>query len=60
MGTAINTDFWESSPAISPDKQTLYFSSNRPGGYGGRDLYVSYRKPNGTWSPAVNMGPTIN
>ncbi|MFX4971224.1 hypothetical protein ABTB72_19790, partial [Acinetobacter baumannii] len=29
MGTAINTDFWESSPAISPDKQTLYFSSNR-------------------------------
>ncbi|MEN9598235.1 MAG: hypothetical protein RL596_546, partial [Bacteroidota bacterium] len=60
MGTAINTDFWESSPAISPDKRTLYFSSNRPGGYGGRDLYVSYRKANGSWTPAVNMGPTIN
>lgn len=60
MGTAINTDFWESSPAISPDKQTLYFSSNRPGGYGGRDLYVSYRKSNGTWSAAVNMGAAIN
>jgi outer membrane protein OmpA-like peptidoglycan-associated protein len=60
MGTAINTDFWESSPAISPDKRTLYFSSNRPGGFGGRDLYVSYRKANGSWTTAVNMGPTIN
>jgi len=60
LGDSINTDFWESSPAISPDKRALYFSSNRPGGYGGRDLYVSYLKPNGHWTEAVNMGPTIN
>ncbi len=60
LGDAINTDFWESSPAISPDKRALYFSSNRPGGYGGADLYVSYLKPNGRWSIAVNMGATIN
>ena len=60
LGDSINTDFWESSPAISPDKRALYFSSTRPGGYGGADLYVSYLKPNGHWSEAVNMGPTIN
>jgi len=60
LGDSINTDFWESSPAISPDKRALYFSSNRPGGYGGKDLYVSYLKPNGRWTEAVNMGPTIN
>jgi outer membrane protein OmpA-like peptidoglycan-associated protein/tetratricopeptide (TPR) repeat protein len=60
LGDSINTDFWESSPAISPDKRALYFSSTRPGGYGGADLYVSYLKPNGRWTEAVNMGHTIN
>jgi len=60
MGYSINTEFWESSPSLSPDKNALYFSSDRPGGYGGRDLYVSYRKPNGTWTQAENMGPNIN
>lgn len=60
MGYNINTEFWESSPSLSPDKNTLYFSSNRPGGYGGRDLYVSHRGLNGKWSKAENMGPAIN
>ncbi len=60
LGENINTDFWESSPSLSPDNRTLFFSSNRPGGYGGKDLYVSYKNANGRWSPAVNMGPTIN
>jgi len=60
LGENINTDFWESSPSISPDKNALYFSSDRPGGYGGKDLYVSYRQPNGKWSLAKNMGPSIN
>ena len=60
MGPSINTDFWETSPSISPDKRAIYFSSNRPGGYGGADLYVSYRLANGKWSPAENMGPKIN
>ncbi len=60
LGDSINTDFWESSPAISPDKRALYFSSTRPGGYGGADLYVSFLKPNGRWTEAANMGPTIN
>ena len=60
MGPNINTEFWESAPSISPDKRALYFSSNRPGGFGGADLYVSYRQPNGKWGPAENMGPSIN
>ncbi len=60
MGRAINSEFWDSSPSLSPDKKALYFSSNRPGGRGGKDLYVSYRQANGRWSPAVNMGPDIN
>ncbi|MBS1729496.1 MAG: PD40 domain-containing protein [Bacteroidetes bacterium] len=60
LGPNINTDFWESSPCLSPDKNTLYFSSNRPGGFGGKDLYVSHRKQNGTWSKAENMGASVN
>ncbi|HEY2722250.1 MAG TPA: tetratricopeptide repeat protein, partial [Chitinophagaceae bacterium] len=60
MGSGINSEFWESSPSLSPDKKTLYFSSNRPGGYGGKDLYVSYRGANGKWSKAENMGPLVN
>jgi outer membrane protein OmpA-like peptidoglycan-associated protein/tetratricopeptide (TPR) repeat protein len=59
LGPNINTEFWESSPSLSPDKNALYFSSDRPGGYGGKDLYVSYRV-NGKWQPAENMGPEIN
>ncbi len=43
MGTVLNTGFRETSPHISPDKKFLYFSSNRPGGIGGSDIYVSER-----------------
>ena len=60
LGPQVNSEFWESSPSLSPDKNTIYFSSNRPGGYGGKDLYVSHRMPNGKWSKAENMGPSIN
>ncbi len=60
LGPNVNTDFYESGPTLSPDKRALYFVSNRPGGYGGRDLYVCYRQANGKWGPATNMGPEIN
>lgn len=60
LGKNINTEFWESAPALSPDKRTLFFSSNRPGGYGGKDLYRSNRMLNGNWSPAENLGAEIN
>lgn len=46
-------------PNISPDGNALYFASNRPDGYGGFDLYVSYRMGN-TWSTPENLGPNVN
>lgn len=60
IGEPVNTEFWESSPCLSPDKRELYFSSNRPGGYGGKDIYVSKRLPNGRWGAPENLGPQIN
>ena len=60
MGPAINTEFWESSPSLSPDKRHLYFSSNRLGGYGGKDIWMSTRAANGKWGKPVNLGTTVN
>ncbi len=60
LGPNINTEFWESSPSLSPDKRVLYFSSNRNGGVGGKDLYMSIRQPNGKFGEAINMGDSIN
>lgn len=60
LGPNINTEFWESSPSLSPDKRILYFSSNRYGGVGGKDLYYSVRQANGKFSEAMNMGDSIN
>ena len=60
LGRNINSDYWDSAPSIAPDNQALYFCSNRPGGYGGIDIYVTYKNQKGFWEEAVNMGPTIN
>ena len=60
LGKNINSDYWDSAPSIAPDNQALYFCSNRPGGYGGIDIYVTYKNQKGFWEEAVNMGPTIN
>jgi tetratricopeptide (TPR) repeat protein len=60
IGNAINSEFWESTPCFSPDKNDIYFSSNRPGGFGGSDLYVSHRLANGKWTKAENLGSSIN
>src|SRR5688572_13801366 len=60
LGRSINTDAWESAPSLSPDKRDLYFASNRPGGYGGSDIYVSRRLSNGLWSEAENLGAAVN
>lgn len=50
----------EIAATISNDGNTIYFASNRSGGFGGIDLYVSHRLPNGKWSPAQNLGAEIN
>ena len=56
----VNTEFLENSVAITLDEQILYFSSTRPGGYGGSDLYVATKNKNGAWINPVNLGPEIN
>lgn len=56
----INTNYWESHAVVSPDGSKLYFTSNRKGGLGGLDIYVSERDITGAWGPAVNLGPEIN
>jgi outer membrane biosynthesis protein TonB len=54
-----SAEFWEGSCSITADGKQLYFSSERPGGLGGRDIYVS-ELVNGDWGPAVNLGPSVN
>ncbi len=57
----INLPFsWESQPSISADGKTLYFISDRPGGYGGYDIYRSIKNDNGEWGTPMNLGPNIN
>ena len=55
----INTKYWESHGFISEDGNQLIFASDRPGGFGGLDLYIS-QKVNGDWGTPVNLGPEIN
>lgn len=56
----LNTDHWETHSMMTHDQKSLYFVSDRPGGYGGRDIYVVHRQENGSWSVPVNLGPKIN
>ncbi|MGD0710211.1 MAG: hypothetical protein ABR968_03445 [Bacteroidales bacterium] len=56
----IDTKYVECSPSLSPDGNTLYFISNRPGGFGGKDVWSSERLSNGNWSEPVNLGSKIN
>ncbi|MDZ4714916.1 MAG: OmpA family protein [Cytophagales bacterium] len=53
-------DSWESTPAFGPDGRTLYFSSNRKGGFGGLDLYTAHMDSRGRFSRVRNLGPEIN
>ena len=59
LGPAVNSSGWESQPCLSIDGQTLYFVSDRGGGYGGMDIWRS-TLVEGRWGTPVNMGPTIN
>lgn len=60
LGSDINTKYWETHASISANGQQLYFVSDRPGGFGGRDIYRCNKLPNGEWSKAQNLGPIIN
>lgn len=51
---------WDSQPTVTSDGKTLYFVSDREGGYGGYDLYKTKKDKDGNWDYPQNMGPTIN
>jgi hypothetical protein len=60
LNANINTKYWESHASLSRDGKTLYFTSNREGGYGGLDIYKSGRTSGDNWGPAINLGPLVN
>lgn len=55
----VNSRNWDSQPTLSTDGRVVIFSSERPGGYGGRDLWLSVRTDQG-WVEPVNLGPSVN
>ena len=60
LGKNINTRSWESQPALSADGRKLFFVSDRGGGFGRRDIWLSVKDKDNVWQRAVNLGPTIN
>lgn len=60
LGSTINSEYWESQPSISPDGNTLYFVSNRPGGIGSYDIWKSSLNDESRWATPVNLGSEIN
>jgi OOP family OmpA-OmpF porin len=60
LGAGVNSAAWESQPSLSADGRMLFFVSDRKGGIGNKDLYVSYKMENNKWSPAENLGDQIN
>jgi outer membrane protein OmpA-like peptidoglycan-associated protein len=60
MNEQIDSKFWEPSACLSSDERTLYFVSNRKGGFGGRDIYMCKLLPSGEWGKPQNMGKPIN
>lgn len=60
LGAAVNSNAWDSHPNLTPDGNILYFTSNRTGGFGMSDLYISVKDSNGVWGKAKNLGPTVN
>lgn len=60
LGPQVNGTSWDSHPALSHTEDTLFFASDRIGGFGLSDLYFTHKQKDGTWAPAQNLGPTIN
>lgn len=60
LGPNVNTNAWESQPAVNHRGDTLYFASNRIGGFGALDIYFTVKDRRGNWGRAQNVGPIIN
>ena len=59
LGKNVNSRYWDSQPSITGNGKTIYFASNRPGGYGGVDIWVTHKTAEG-WSQAFPLDTTIN
>jgi len=60
LGNKINTSGWESHPSLSADGRTLYFASDRPGGQGKEDIWVTTLDSSNSWTRPVNLGDKVN
>ncbi|WP_256234535.1 OmpA family protein [Cytophaga hutchinsonii] len=60
LGIQVNSISWDSHPTLSHTEDTLYFASDRIGGFGLSDIWFTYKLPKGGWAQAQNMGPVIN
>lgn len=60
LGPNVNGPSSEHAPTPTPDGRALYVTSDRPGGFGGDDIYITTRGADGTWGPLVNLGPAVN
>ena len=61
LGIQVNSISWDSHPTLSHNEDTLYFASDRIGGFGLSDIWFTFKQPkDGKWAPAQNMGPVIN
>lgn len=61
LGERVNDPvWWDSQPTVSADGNSIYFASNRPGGQGGIDIWMTQKDASGQWGVPVNLGPTIN
>jgi outer membrane protein OmpA-like peptidoglycan-associated protein len=60
LGTQVNSQHLESTASITPDGKKLFFASNRPGGYGGMDIYMAEKDKSGNWVNIENVGATVN
>ena len=60
IGEPVNSKYREWDPFISADEDFIIFTSDRPGGFGGGDLYISYKQSKGEWGNPINLGEKIN
>jgi len=60
LGSGLNSSNQDAHPFIAPDESYIIFDSNRPGGLGNNDLYICYRKKDGSWGKVINLGAPIN
>ena len=60
LGPMVNSVGWDSQPALSQSQDTLYFASDRLGGFGLSDIYFTSRGKDGKWGKAQNVGPVVN